>query len=58
MSEKPQRGRKAAKSAEKSFSVYESIKDPKSVVSTPGGTAFTEEMKKDLFKQVGLVKSA
>ena len=58
MSEKPPRGRKAANSAEKGNSVYDAIKNPNVSVSTPTGTAFTEEMKKDLFKQLGLVKSA
>ena len=56
MSDK-KRGRKAASSAEKPMSVYDAITDDKVVVHTKGGTAFTKEMKKDLFKQMGLVKT-
>ena len=56
MSDK-KRGRKAASSAEKPMTVYEAITDDKVVVHTKGGTAFTKEMKKDLFKQMGLVKT-
>tara|TARA_R100000231_G_C5257466_1_gene144689 strand:- start:129 stop:302 length:174 start_codon:yes stop_codon:yes gene_type:complete len=57
MSDK-KRGRKAASSAEKPMSVYDAITDDKVVVHTKGGTAFTKEMKKELFKQIGLVKTA
>ena len=56
MSDK-KRGRKAASSAEKPMTVYDAITDDKIVVHTKGGTAFTKEMKKDLFKQMGLVKT-
>jgi|TARA_R100001509_G_scaffold4843_1_gene2997 hypothetical protein len=56
MSDK-KRGRKAAPSAEKPMTVYDAITDDKVVVHTKGGTAFTKEMKKDLFKQMGLVKT-
>ena len=57
MSDK-KRGRKAASSAEKPMSVYDVITDDKAVLHTKGGTAFTKEMKKELFKQIGLVKTA
>jgi len=52
------KSRKAAASAEKPLSVYDAITDDKVVVHTKGGTAFTKEMKKELFKQIGLVKTA
>ena len=56
MSDK-KRGRKAASSAEKPMTVYDAITDDKVMVKTPAGSAFTKEMKKDLFKQIGLVKT-
>lgn len=57
MPEKPVKGRKAAASAEKGLSVYDAVNDPKVVVETPGGSAGTREMKIDLFKQMGLIKT-
>ena len=52
------KGRKANASAEKPMSVNDAISDDKVMVKTPAGSAFTKEMKKDLFKQIGLVKTA
>ena len=52
------KGRKANASAEKPMSVHDAISDDKVMIKTPAGSAFTKEMKKDLFKQIGLVKTA
>ena len=52
------RGRKAASSAEKPFSVYEAIHDDKRMIGTSRrGGAVGKDMKKDLFKLIGLVKT-
>jgi len=56
MSEKPTRGRKAQPSAEKPVTVYDVIKDDSKGLRTPVGSAIGEEMKKDLFKQMNVVK--
>lgn len=56
MSTKSSRGRKAQPSAEKPVTVYDVIKDDDKVLYTPAGSAVEEEMKKDLFKQIGVVK--
>ena len=39
-------------------SVTDAINNPDVTVKTRGGTAISKEMKKDLFKQIGLVKEA
>jgi hypothetical protein len=53
------RGRKAAASAEKPFSVYDAINDDKRMLGTPRrGGAVGRDMKKDLFKLIDLVKTA
>jgi len=49
------KGRKAQGSAEKP-SVYDIIKDDNKVLHTPAGSAVGEEMKKDLFKFMNIVK--
>jgi hypothetical protein len=49
------KGRKAQPSAEKP-SVYDTIKDDDKVLHTPAGSAVGEEMKKDLFKLINVVK--
>jgi len=56
MSEKSTRGRKAQPSAEKPVTVYDAIKDDSKGLRTPVGSAIGEEMKKDLFKQMNVVK--
>lgn len=56
MSEKSSRGRKAQPSAEKPVTVYDVIKDDSKGLRTPVGSAIGEEMKKDLFKQMNVVK--
>jgi len=56
MSEKSSRGRKAQPSAEKPVTIYDIIKDDSKGLRTPAGSAIGEEMKKDLFKQMNVVK--
>ena len=56
MSKKSSRGRKAQPSAEKPVTAYDVIKDDDRVLHTPAGSAVGEEMKKDLFKQINVVK--
>lgn len=56
MAEKSSRGRKAHPSAEKPITAYDVIKDDDRVLHTPAGSAVGEEMKKDLFKQINVVK--
>jgi hypothetical protein len=50
------KGRKAQPSAEKPSTVYSTIKDDSKVLHTPAGSAIGEEMKKDLFKLINVVK--
>ena len=50
------KGRKAQPSAEKPPTVYDVIKDDSKVLHTPAGSATGEEMKKDLFKLINVVK--
>jgi hypothetical protein len=57
MSDK-KRGRKAASSAEKPMSITDVIKDDKVIVNSPAGPAVGKDMKKDLFKILGAVKTA
>lgn len=56
MAEKSSRGRKAYPSAEKPVTAYDVIKDDDRVLHTPMGSAIGEEMKKDLFKRMNVVK--
>lgn len=56
MAEKSSRGRKAQPSAEKPVKVYDIIKDDSKGLRTPLGSAIGEEMKKDLFKRMNIVK--
>lgn len=51
------KGRKAQGSAEKP-SVYDIIKDDNRILHTPAGSATGEEMKKDMFKLMNIVKVA
>lgn len=52
------KGRKANPSAEKPMSVGDVIKDDKLIVNSPAGPAVGKDMKKDLFKILGAVKTA
>ena len=56
MAEKSPRGRKAQPSAEKPAKIYDIIKDDSKGLRTPMGSAVGEEMKKDLFKRMNVVK--
>ena len=50
------KGRQAASSAEKPITIYEIIKDDTKALKTRAGSAVGEEMKKDLLKQIHLLK--
>jgi hypothetical protein len=51
------KGRKAQSSAEKPTTIGDIIKDDKLIVNSSAGPAVGKDMKKDLFKILGVVKT-